>query len=250
MGLATPTSIMVGTGRGAELGVLFRKGEALQLLKDAKVVAVDKTGTLTEGRPTLTDLDVAEGFDRAQVLASIAAVESRSEHPIARAIVEAAEQEGLALPALADFDSVTGMGVRASVDGARVEVGADRYMRELGLDVGVFATTAARLGKEGKSPLYAAINGRLAAIVAVADPIKPSTLDAISALHHLGLKVAMITGDNEVTARAIAARLGIDEVVAEVLPAGKVDAVRRLKAEHGGVAFVGDGINEIGRAHV
>lgn len=244
MGLATPTSIMVGTGRGAELGVLFRKGEALQLLKDAKVVAVDKTGTLTEGRPTLTDLEVAEGFDRAQVLARIAAVESRSEHPIARAIVEAAEQEGLVLPALAEFDSVTGMGVRALVDDARVEVGADRYMRELGLDVGVFTTTAMRLGEEGKSPLYAAIDGRLAAIVAVADPIKPSTPAAISALHQLGLKVVMITGDNEVTARAIATRLEIDEVIAEVLPAGKVDAIRRLKAEYGGLAFVGDGIND------
>ena len=244
MGLATPTSIMVGTGRGAELGVLFRKGEALQLLKDAKVVAVDKTGTLTEGRPTLTDLDIVEGFERTQVLAQIAAVESRSEHPIARAIVEAAEKQGLVIPVLRDFDSVTGMGVRASVDGVRVEVGADRYMRELGLDVSVFATTATRLGKEGKSPLYAAIDGRLAAIVAVADPIKPSTPAAIVALHQLGLKVAMITGDNEVTARAIALRLGIDEVVAEVLPAGKVDAVRRLRAEHGGVAFVGDGIND------
>lgn len=244
MGLATPTSIMVGTGRGAELGVLFRKGEALQLLKDARVVAVDKTGTLTEGRPALTDLDVAEGFDRAQVLARIAAVESRSEHPIARAIVHAAEEEDIAVPTLDDFESVTGMGVRASVDGVRVQVGADRYMRGLGLDVGLFAATAERLGKEGKSPLYAAIDGRLAAIVAVADPIKASTPAAIAALHQLGLKVAMITGDNKVTAKAIAARLGIDEVVAEVLPAGKVEVLRRLKAEHGHVAFVGDGIND------
>lgn len=244
MGLATPTSIMVGTGRGAELGVLFRKGEALQLLKDAKVVAVDKTGTLTEGRPALTDLEVGADFERTQVLASIAAVESRSEHPIARAIVEAAEQDGIALPALTGFESVTGMGVRALVDGARVEVGADRYMRSLGLDVGSFEPTAERLGKEGKSPLYAAIDGRLAAIVAVADPIKADTPIAIAALHRLGLKVAMITGDNERTARAIAARLGIDEVVAEVLPEGKVDAVMRLRAEHGAVAFVGDGIND------
>lgn len=244
MGLATPTSIMVGTGRGAELGVLFRKGEALQLLKDAKVVALDKTGTLTEGRPTLTDLDVAEDFERAQLLAQIAAVESRSEHPIARAMVEAAEQEGIVLPALTDFESITGMGVRASVEGVSVEVGADRYMRELGLDVAVFSVTASRLAKEGKSPLYAAIDGRLAAIVAVSDPIKASSPAAIVALHQLGLKVAMITGDNEVTARAIATRLGIDEVVAEVLPAGKVDAVRRLRAEYGGVAFVGDGIND------
>ena len=244
MGLATPTSIMVGTGRGAEMGVLFRKGEALQLLKDAQVVAVDKTGTLTEGRPTLTDLAVADGFVRADVLASVAAVESRSEHPIARAIVDAASAEGLTLPALEAFESVTGMGVRAMAAGVRVEVGADRYMRELGLDAGVFADTAERLGSEGKSPLYAAIDGRLAAIIAVADPIKPSTPAAIEALHQLGLKVAMITGDNARTAQAIARQLGIDEVVAEVLPQGKVDAVRRLKAAHGRVAFVGDGIND------
>jgi Au+-exporting ATPase len=244
MGLATPTSIMVGTGRGAELGVLFRKGEALQLLKDAKVVAVDKTGTLTEGRPTLTDLEVADGLDRARVLAWVAAAESRSEHPIARAIVDAALQEGIALPAPTSFQSVTGMGVRARIDDTRVEVGADRYMRELGLDVAVFSATAQRLAKEGKSPMYAAIDGRLAAIIAVADPIKPTTPAAVAALHQLGLKVAMLTGDNEVTAKAIAARLGIDEVVAEVLPAGKVDAVRRLKNTHGRVAFVGDGIND------
>ncbi|HJE70557.1 heavy metal translocating P-type ATPase, partial [Pseudomonas oryzihabitans] len=242
MGLATPTSIMVGTGRGAEMGVLFRKGEALQLLKDAKVVAVDKTGTLTEGRPVLTDLEIADGFDRNQVLAKVAAVESRSEHPIARAIVESAVEGGIALPTMTDFDSVTGMGVRATVDGARVEVGADRFMRELGLDVGSFARTAERLGNEGKSPLYAAIDGRLAAIIAVADPIKSSTPAAIAALHQLGLKVAMITGDNARTAQAIAKQLGIDEVVAEVLPEGKVEAVRRLKASHGQIAYVGDGI--------
>ncbi|HDL4939025.1 TPA: copper-translocating P-type ATPase, partial [Pseudomonas aeruginosa] len=240
MGLATPTSIMVGTGRGAEMGVLFRKGEALQLLKDAKVVAVDKTGTLTEGRPVLTDLEIADGFDRNQVLAKVAAVESRSEHPIARAIVESAVEGGIALPTMTDFDSVTGMGVRATVDGARVEVGADRFMRELGLDVGSFARTAERLGNEGKSPLYAAIDGRLAAIIAVADPIKSSTPAAIAALHQLGLKVAMITGDNARTAQAIAKQLGIDEVVAEVLPEGKVEAVRRLKASHGQIAYVGD----------
>ncbi|UVW30518.1 heavy metal translocating P-type ATPase [Massilia sp. H6] len=244
MGLATPTSIMVGTGRGAELGVLFRKGEALQLLKDAKVVAMDKTGTLTEGKPVLTDLEVVDTFVRADVLAHIAAVESRSEHPIARAIVEAAEKEGLGLAAPAEFESVTGMGVCANVDGVRVEIGADRYMRSLGLDVGTFAQTAERLGREGKSPLYAAVDGRLAAIIAVADPIKESTPAAISTLHQLGLKVAMITGDNERTARAIAARLGIDEVVAEVLPEGKVEAIRRLRAAHGSVAYVGDGIND------
>lgn len=244
MGLATPTSIMVGTGRGAELGVLFRKGEALQLLKDAKVVAVDKTGTLTEGRPTLTDLDIAAGFERQDVLGKIAAVEAKSEHPIARAIVEAAGNEGIAIPDITDFESITGFGVKALVNGAWVEVGADRYMRQLGLDVDVFAASAERLGNEGKTPLYAAIGGRLAAIVAVADPIKATTHDAIKALHSLGLKVAMITGDNRRTAEAIARQLGIDEVIAEVLPEGKVDAVRKLKAEHGRLAFVGDGIND------
>ncbi|MBD7988133.1 cadmium-translocating P-type ATPase [Luteimonas sp. Sa2BVA3] len=244
MGLATPTSIMVGTGRGAELGVLFRKGEALQLLKDAAVVAVDKTGTLTEGRPALTDLALAEGFARDEVLRLVAAVEARSEHPIARAIVAAAEDAGIAVPEPDGFQSVTGMGVQAVVDGHRVEVGADRYMRALGLDVAGFADVAARLGGEGKSPLYAAVDGHLAAIIAVADPVKPDTPAAIAALHALGLKVAMVTGDNARTAQAIADRLGIDEVVAEVLPEGKVDAMRRLKAAHGRLAFVGDGIND------
>jgi len=244
MGLATPTSIMVGTGRGAELGVLFRKGEALQLLKEAQVVAVDKTGTLTEGRPLLTDLQLAAGFQRGDVLARVAAVEDRSEHPIARAIVTAAQQEGLQLPAVDAFESVTGYGVRANVDGVRVEVGADRFMQQLGLDVTVFAADAQRLGEEGKSPLYAALDGRLAAIIAVSDPIKHDTRAAIASLHALGLKVAMITGDNRRTAEAIARQLGIDEVVAEVLPEGKVDAVRRLKAAHGRLAYVGDGIND------
>jgi len=244
MGLATPTSIMVGTGRGAELGVLFRKGEALQLLKDAQVVAVDKTGTLTEGRPVLTDLQLADDFQRNEVLARVAAVEDRSEHPIARAIVSAAQHEGLQLPAVGSFESVTGYGVRADVDGVRVEVGADRFMQKLGLDVAVFASQAQRLGEEGKSPLYAALDGRLAAIIAVSDPIKSDTRVAIARLHAQGLKVAMITGDNRRTAEAIARQLGIDDVVAEVLPEGKVDAVRRLKAAHGRLAYVGDGIND------
>ncbi|HWJ88281.1 MAG TPA: heavy metal translocating P-type ATPase [Pelagibacterium sp.] len=244
MGLATPTSIMVGTGRGAELGVLFRKGEALQLLRDARVVAVDKTGTLTEGKPALTDLELAEGFARAPVLGAVAAVEARSEHPIARAIVDAAKQEGIDLAPVSQFESVTGFGVKADVNSQRVEIGADRYMVELGHDVSGFAAVAERLGNEGKSPLYAAIDGKLAAIIAVSDPIRDTTPAAIRALHDLGLKVAMVTGDNARTAKAIAARLGIDEVIAEVLPDGKVDAVRRLKAEHGKVAFVGDGIND------
>jgi heavy metal translocating P-type ATPase len=224
--------------------VLFRRGEALQLLKEARVVALDKTGTLTEGAPRLTDLAVADGFDRAEVLARVAAVEARSEHPIARAIVAAAEAEGLGLPAVDGFESVTGMGVTATAGGLPVHVGADRYMASLGHDVSTFATTAERLGDEGKTPLYAAIDGRLATVIAVADPVKATTPDAIRALHDLGLKVAMITGDNRRTAEAIARSLGIDEVVAEVLPGGKVEAVRALKAAHGRLAFVGDGIND------
>ena len=244
MGLATPTSIMVATGRAAQLGVLFRKGEALQSLRDAKVVAVDKTGTLTEGKPALTDLVLAPGFERAPVLAAVAAVESQSEHPIAQAIVQAAKAEGLPLAALSQFESVTGYGVRAMVGSDKVDVGADRMMAQLGADVAVFADEAARLGSEGKTPLYAAINGQLAAMIAVADPIKATTRAAIDGLHAMGLKVAMITGDNRRTGEAIAKQLGIDEVVAEVLPDGKVEAVKRLRAEHGALAYVGDGIND------
>ncbi len=244
MGLATPTSIMVGTGRAAELGVLFRRGEALQLLKDVQVVALDKTGTLTRGQPELTDLVLAEGFERATVLARIAAVEDKSEHPIARAIVAAAVAEKLPLGRLENFEAVTGYGVRATVDGSRVEIGADRFMAQLGLDVAMFGSEARRLGDEAKTPLYAAIDGRPAAMLAVADPIKDSTPAAIHELHELGLKVAMVTGDNRRTAEAIARQLGIDEVVAEVLPDGKVATVEHLKAAYGQLAYVGDGIND------
>ncbi|WP_374758611.1 heavy metal translocating P-type ATPase [Roseobacter sp. OBYS 0001] len=244
MGLATPTSIMVGTGRGAEMGVLFRKGEALQALSDVQVVGFDKTGTLTEGAPRMTDLHVAEGFERRQVLARIAAVEAKSEHPIARAIVAAADSEGCELPEVSGFQSLTGMGVSARAGGTTVEIGAARYMAQLGHCVAQFAETAERLAADGKSPFYAAIDGRLAAIIAVSDPIKDTTPAAIAALHALGLKVAMITGDNQRTADAIARRLGIDEVVADVLPEGKVAAIRALKSRHGRLAFVGDGIND------
>lgn len=244
MGLATPTSIMVGTGRAAELGVLFRQGEALQSLKEVGVVALDKTGTLTQGRPELTDFVTAPGFSEAEALRLVAAVESRSEHPIAQAIAAAAERRGPALPSTDRFEAVPGFGVSGLVEGRKVDVGADRFMAKLGLPVSGFADIAARLGAEGKSPLYAAIDGRLAAIIAVADPIKPSTPEAIAALHALGLKVAMVSGDNRRTAEAIAKRIGIDEVLAEVLPDGKVEVVKRLRQEHGEIAFVGDGIND------
>lgn len=244
MGLATPTSIVVGTGRGAEMGVLFRRGEALQVLQETRVIAVDKTGTLTEGAPRLTDLLVVSGFEKSSVLASVAAVESKSDHPIAHAVVVAAQEQNLALPAVTDFQSLAGMGVAATAGGKKVEIGADRYMVSLGHDVAIFKSVAERLSGEGKTPLFAAIDGKLAAIIAVSDPIKETTPAAIEALHALNLKVVMITGDNRRTASAIARKLGIDEVIADVLPSGKIEAVKALKAEHGRVAFVGDGIND------
>jgi len=244
MGLATPTSIMVGTGRAAEMGVLFRKGEALQTLRGARVIALDKTGTLTKGRPELTDFVPAPGFAADEVLGLVAAVETRSEHPIAEAIVEGARRRGLKLADVEAFDAVPGFGVAATVAGRKVEVGADRYMTKLGYDVSDLLPAANRLAIEGKSPLYAAVDGRLAAVIAAADPIKPTTPEAIEALHRLGLKIAMITGDNAGTAQAIARQLGIDEVVAEVLPDGKVEALKGLRQRLGSVAFVGDGIND------
>jgi Cu+-exporting ATPase len=245
MGLATPTSIMVGTGKAVEFGILFRRGEALQALRDAAIVAVDKTGTLTRGRPELTDLEVRPGFEADEVLRLVASVETRSEHPVAAAIVDAARGRGLTLAEPTAFEAEPGFGVKAVADGRSIAVGADRLMRKLGLDVSPFADAAARLGDEGKTPLYAAVEGRLAGIVAVADPLKETTPAAIRALRELGAKVVMITGDNRRTAEAIAGKLGIDEVVAEVLPTDKAAIVKRLQG--GGaarVAFVGDGIND------
>ena len=244
MGLATPVSVMVGTGKAAELGVLFRNGAALEGLQAVRVVALDKTGTLTEGRPELTDLLLTPGFGRAEVLALVASAEDQSEHPVARAIVGAARQEGSTLTLPQFFEAVPGYGVAATITGRLVNIGADRYMAQLGLDVAGFADAAQKMGDEGKTPLYAAIDGQLAAILAVADPIKAGSLEAVRALHAQGLKVAMITGDNRRTAEAIAKQLGIDEVLAEVLPSGKSDAIAALQAGGQKVAFVGDGIND------
>ncbi|MBL8789302.1 MAG: copper-translocating P-type ATPase [Rhizobiales bacterium] len=244
MGLATPTSIMVGTGRAAELGVLFRKGEALQTLKATAVIAFDKTGTLTRGHPVLTDLEVSQGFTRADVLAHVAAVEQGSEHPIAKAIVAAARDEGLALPAVGSFEAVPGYGAVAKAGGVEVLVGAERFMTKRGIDVGALATAAQAMGEAGKTPLYAAMGGRLAAIIAVSDPLKPESADVVAALKEAGLRVVMVTGDNRRTAEAIGHALGIDEVVAEVLPDGKAEVIARLRQDVRALAFVGDGIND------
>ncbi|MDP5359862.1 MAG: heavy metal translocating P-type ATPase, partial [Paracoccaceae bacterium] len=244
MGLATPVSIMVGTGRAAEIGVLFRKGDALQALQDAGIVAFDKTGTLTAGRPELTELKVLDGFEESEVLRVLASVEALSEHPIAQAIVRAANKRGLVLDSPEDFVTETGFGVRATVDGRPVLIGADRLMAREGIALDALKARAAEIAKQAQTPLFVAIDGKLAALIGVSDPIKPQTAGAIAALHEMGLQVAMITGDNADTAHAIAAKLGIDHVVAEVLPEGKVAALDDLRQAGKKVAYVGDGIND------
>jgi P-type Cu+ transporter len=285
MGLATPTSIMVGTGRAAELGVLFRKGEALQSLSQIDWVVMDKTGTITAGKPEVTEIVTAEGFDEAEVLRLTASLEARSEHPLADAIVRAAEGRGISLSAVENVEAVAGFGVTGLVEGRRVAAGADRFMVKLGVmpqglsplvgempgrAEGDFAPASSpeekplpnpspqgggakaadlrsamlALADEGASPLYVAIDGRLAAAIAVADPIKATSAQAIAALKARGLKLVMVTGDNRRTAEAVARRAGIDAVVAEVLPEGKVRAIKELQAKGDRVAFVGDGIND------
>ncbi|MFT4960265.1 MAG: heavy metal translocating P-type ATPase [Paracoccaceae bacterium] len=244
MGLATPTSIMVGTGRAAELGVLFRKGDALQALGDARIVAFDKTGTLTIGHPRLTDLQVVGDMDENTVLALIAAAEAQSEHPIARAIETAAQDRALPVSKATDVQALNGFGLQACVDGHDVLIGAARLMQREKINWSDFDAGFAKLQEQGKTPLLAAIDGKIAVLIGVSDPIKPGAVAAIAALRAEGVEVAMITGDALGTAQAIATELGISHVQAEVLPDGKRDAVQRLRAEHGPVAFVGDGIND------
>ena len=244
MGLAIPTSIMVGTGRAAEMGVLFRKGDAFQELSKVEVVALDKTGTVTEGKPTLTDVVIAEGFDRDSVLAQIATVEDQSEHPIAEAIVRGARSEGVVMLSASGFRSVTGYGVAAIVNGKEIMVGADRYMLRENVDIASLVNTERELANRGRTVLYAAVDGSLAALIAVADPVKSASRAAIMALHHRGFQIAMITGDKQETAAAIARETGIDHVIAGVLPDGKVAALDDLRAGGRKIAFVGDGIND------
>ena len=243
MGLATPTAIMVGTGKGAEMGVLFRKGAALETLSRMDTIVLDKTGTLTRGQPELTDFILVEGRED-EVLAWVAAVETESEHPIGEAIVKGARDRGLTLPAISEFQAEPGYGIQAQVAGRRINVGADRYMRRLGIDLASVADDAVSLAEKAKSPLYVAVDGRLAALIAVADPLKNGSVEAIAALKSSGLSVAMLTGDNRATAEAIARQAGIERVLAEVLPDQKASEVKRLQEEGARVAFVGDGIND------
>ncbi|MDA8770739.1 heavy metal translocating P-type ATPase [Planktomarina temperata] len=244
MGLATPTSIMVGTGRAAEMGVLFRKGDALQLLADVDVIAFDKTGTLTRGQPVLTDLDVADGLGRRAALQVMASVEQGSDHPIARAIVMAAAEEGLDLLPIQDGQTYAGFGLSAHVAGEEVILGTERFMRERGIDVKGYHGSAEALASQGKSVIFAARAGQVIALAGVSDALKPSTQGAIAQLKAAGITVVMLTGDRRDAALQIAADLGIDQVHAELLPADKSRVLAELKTKARQLAFVGDGIND------
>ncbi len=244
MGLATPTSIMVGTGRGAEHGILFRGGDALQQLRSVRVVALDKTGTLTEGRPQVTDIVAFNDWDENQLLGVAASAEQDSEHPLARAIVEAANQRKLETIQADEFESLTGKGVKARVSGQQVLIGTAKWLAEEHIDVEAAESSVNALSDRARTPVLVAVDDTLAGVIGVADPIAEHTPAAIDALHRLGLKVAMVSGDRQSTAEAIAKELGIDTVIAEVLPEGKVEAVKTLAEQHGRIAFVGDGIND------
>jgi Cu+-exporting ATPase len=244
LGLATPMSIMVASGKGASLGVLFKSAEAIQTLRDVDTLVVDKTGTLTEGRPRLQDVVVAEGFDESEVLRLAATLERGSEHPLAAAIVAGAEARGIEPGRYEDFDSVTGQGVRGRVQGRDVALGNRALMDSRGVELGALAERAEALRGEGKTAMFLAVDGRAAGLVAVADPIKETTPAAIRALHEEGIRIVMLTGDSATTARAVAGKLGIDEVMAEVQPDQKAQKIKELQAQGRFVAMAGDGIND------
>ena len=244
LGLATPTSLTVGMGKGAEHGVLFRGGDALQAARQLDTVVLDKTGTITWGRPALTDIVPAGDLTEAQTLEIAASIERDSEHPLARAIVMAAVDRGMALGDVQGFEALTGHGVRATLAAQKVLLGNERLMTDEGVDLGSLVTTAEELARQGKTPMFLAVDGKVAGLVAVADTIKPDSIAAIARLKALGLQVAMITGDNRRTADAIAAQVGVDRVLAEVLPADKAHEVNKLQLEGRRVGMVGDGIND------
>ncbi|WP_334061229.1 heavy metal translocating P-type ATPase [Limimaricola cinnabarinus] len=243
LGLATPMSIMVGVGKGAGHGVLIKNAAALERFAAVDTLVVDKTGTLTEGRPALVEV-VAEGMGEDELLSFVAALEAQSEHPLARAIVEGAKERGIASPKVEEFDSTTGKGISGRVAGRSVAIGNVAMMREVGADPAALSERADVARRKGQTAILVAVDGRAAGLVAVADRIKETTPKAIAALHEEGLRIVMLTGDNEVTARAVASDLGIDEVIAEVLPADKQAAIRRLQSEGRTVAMAGDGVND------
>ncbi len=244
LGLGTPTALMVGSGIGAEKGVLIRNGEAVQTLKDVRAIAFDKTGTITIGRPAVTDVLPADGVPASELLTVAASLEHASEHPLAHAVVEAAEGQGLRLSEPVDFEAVTGKGVRGVLAGARALVGSRALVADHGIDPSEFEEALIRLEREAKTAMLVASGSRILGIIAVADPIKDDSIQAVAELERMGIRTAMITGDNERTARAIAERVGISRVIAGVMPDGKVAEVIRLQEEFGLVAMVGDGIND------
>jgi Cu+-exporting ATPase len=244
LGLATPMAIMVGVGRGARAGILVRDAEALERLEKVDTLVVDKTGTLTEGRPALTAIVPSEGFTERDVLRLAAGLERASEHPLGRAVARAAEERGLRPESPTDFASPAGKGVSGTVGGRKVLAGNAGYFREQGVDPASLAPAAEALRTEGATAVFVAIDGRPAGVLGISDPVKASAADVVAALKREGIRVVMLTGDNAVTARAVAGRLGIDEVEAEVLPDGKSEVVRRLKAAGRVVAMAGDGVND------
>ncbi|AZO64761.1 MULTISPECIES: heavy metal translocating P-type ATPase [unclassified Mesorhizobium] len=244
LGLATPMSIMTATGRGAHAGVLIKDAEALERFASVDTLIVDKTGTLTEGQPRLTDVVAAEGVTEDDLLALAAGLEKGSEHPLAEAIVEGARERGVEIPDAGGFEAITGKGVSGTVSGKKVALGNAAMMADLGIDIASVSTSAEALQTEGKTAMFVAVGNKLAGIVAVADPIKATTSEAIKALHERGLKIIMATGDNERTAKAIASKLGIDEVRAGLLPEQKSALVEELRARGAGVAMAGDGVND------
>jgi Cu+-exporting ATPase len=244
LGLATPISIMVATGRGAGFGVLFRNAEAIEVLRDIDTLVVDKTGTLTLGRPELVTVEPAPGFADAELLALAASLERGSEHPLAAAIVRGAQARGVDLVEAKQFESLTGKGVRGQVEGRAVALGNAALLTDLAVAPGTLGERAEALRAEGQTVMFVVVDGALAGLVGVADPIKDSTPEAIAALHAEGLRIVMLTGDSETTARAVADRLGIDEVIAGVLPDQKAAKIRELQSQGRKVAMAGDGIND------
>jgi Cu+-exporting ATPase len=244
LGLATPTAIMVGTGKGAELGILIKSGEALETAGKIQVVVFDKTGTITEGKPELTDIMPAEGIAEDRLLSLAAAAEKASEHPLGEAIVKAAEARGLALPIPVSFAALPGRGIEASIEDKTFLLGNARLMAERGVETGSLAQAAAVLAAAGKTPMFAAFDGSSIGLIAVADVVKPSSAAAIARLQAMGIETAMITGDSRPTAEAIGRQVGIDRILAEVLPGDKATEVARLQAGGRQVAMVGDGIND------
>jgi Cu+-exporting ATPase len=244
LGLATPTSIMVGTGKGAENGILIRGAESLETAHQLNTIVLDKTGTLTKGEPSVTDIVESDGYSRIEILSLSASAERRSEHPLGEAIVRKAMEEGVTLLDPKDFQAIAGQGIEATIDSKEILLGNRKMMEERRVKLDRIEERAEQLSREGKTPMFLAVDGGMAGVIAVADTLKDHSKKAVEALHRMGLEVVMLTGDNRRTAEAIAGQAGIDRVVAEVLPEMKAEEVKRLQSEGKKVAMVGDGIND------